>query len=85
MEVNVVDISLQMVNVVIFDFFSGNRINDDLLVGFLESFILSLIFLLSLLFELFIDVEVVNLKIIEWILELIGSDVVILRLLIFDL
>lgn len=74
-----------MVNVVIFDFFSGNRINDDLLVGFLESFILSLIFLLSLLFELFIDVEVVNLKIIEWILELIGSDVVILRLLIFDL
>lgn len=74
-----------MVNVVIFDFFSGNRINDDLLVGFLESFILSLIFLLSLLFELFIDVEVVNLKIIEWILELVGSDVVILRLLIFDL
>lgn len=74
-----------MVNVVIFDFLSGNRINDDLLVGFLESFILSLIFLLSLLFELFIDVEVVNLKIIEWILELIGSDVVILRLLIFDL
>lgn len=74
-----------MVNVVIFDFFSGNRINDDLLVGFLESFILSLIFLLSLLFELFIDVEVVNLKIIEWILEVIGSDVVILRLLIFDL
>lgn len=72
-------------NVVIFDFLSGNRINDDLLVGFLESFILSLIFLLSLLFELFIDVEVVNLKIIEWILELIGSDVVILRLLIFDL
>lgn len=66
-----------MVNVVIFDFLSGNRINDDLLVGFLESFILSLIFLLSLLFELFIDVEVVNLKIIEWILELIGSDVVI--------
>lgn len=74
-----------MVNVVIFDFLSGNRINDDLLVGFLESFILSLIFLLSLLFELFIDVEVVNLKIIEWILEVIGSDVVILRLLIFDL
>lgn len=74
-----------MVNVVIFDFLSGNRINDDLLVGFLESFILSLIFLLSLLFELFIDVEVVNLKIIEWILELFGSDVVILRLLIFDL
>lgn len=74
-----------MVNVFIFDFLSGNRINDDLLVGFLESFILSLIFLLSLLFELFIDVEVVNLKIIEWILELIGSDVVILRLLIFDL
>lgn len=74
-----------MVNVVIFNFLSGNRINDDLLVGFLESFILSLIFLLSLLFELFIDVEVVNLKIIEWILELIGSDVVILRLLIFDL
>lgn len=74
-----------MVNVVIFDFLSGNRINDDLLVGFLESFILSLIFLLSLLFELFIDVEVVYLKIIEWILELIGSDVVILRLLIFDL
>lgn len=72
-------------NVVIFDFLSGNRINDDLLVGFLESFILSLIFLLSLLFELFIDVEVVNLKIIEWILEVIGSDVVILRLLIFDL
>lgn len=74
-----------MVNVFIFDFLSGNRINDDLLVGFLESFILSLIFLLSLLLELFIDVEVVNLKIIEWILELIGSDVVILRLLIFDL
>lgn len=74
-----------MVNVFIFDFLSGNRINDDLLVGFLESFILSLIFLLSLLFELFIDVEVVNLKIIEWILEVIGSDVVILRLLIFDL
>lgn len=74
-----------MVNVVIFDFLSGNRINDDLLVGFLESFILSLIFLLSLLFELFIDVEVVYLKIIEWILEVIGSDVVILRLLIFDL
>lgn len=74
-----------MVNVFIFDFLSGNRINDDLLVGFLESFILSLIFLLSLLFELFIDVEVVYLKIIEWILELIGSDVVILRLLIFDL